>query len=191
MDNRARNGFAAALIAIGVPSAAIAEEYNFRDAFLVCAEIDDSSQRLHCFDDLARASGAADRRAQATVTPPPLASEQESRTVAAPPQAVTQENERRYVILSSDDPRAKQDPRKVRYERPDTYEAAVAAARLGPYKELMIKLDNGEVWKQIWPNRKLKTPAVGAKVSLERGLGGGWFMQIGDKTALKVILVSE
>ena len=179
------------MIAVGVPSAAMAEEYNFRDAFIVCAQISDNSQRLHCFDDLARASGAADRTALATVTPPPLASEQEPTTVAAPPEAGAQETERRYVILSSDDPRAKQDPRNVRYERPDAYEAAVAAARLGPYKELLIKLDNGEVWKQIWPNRKLKTPAVGAKVSLERGLGGGWFMQIGDKTALKVILVSE
>lgn len=201
----------AALGVFAIAGAAEAQQsVSLEEALGVCSKIDDSNERVACFDSIAKAVAqpqanapvksretAADLAAPNTSEPRTDAPVTDASTPtvarAETPKTTTSDQEKRFVVLPSNDPRLSETSRHrpEPAERPKNYESTIARARYVDYQTLLIQLDNGEIWKQIWPNRKMRLPKAGASVTIKRAPVGGWFISIDGATDIKMVEVKH
>ena len=106
--------------------------------------------------------------------------------------ANSEEEEPRFVILRADDDRL-EEPKgaKVRKPKPPAkYTAKIKAAKYTGYQILLIKLDNGEIWKQLAPARRQRLPAAGDPVEVKRTPLGAWTISINGRAGVKMQLMN-
>ena len=156
-----------------------------------CAELDSDAQRLACFDAYferqqegaetssdaaapasfaiieAEVAGepsatppAAEAEASAAEVPPPRKQDKASATASAA-QAETS-----AAVVPP--PRDQDEPPPAERGRPREYTATVVAMRERPHGEMVVMLDNGEVWSEQFASRAFLVD-VGDKVTMKRG----------------------
>jgi hypothetical protein len=146
----------------GVLPATAAESTT--DALLTCANETDNARRLRCFDavvaGLRRAPAAPVASAAATpVTAAPVAAPQASPPAVSP--------EEKFG--------ARGDLNREKHTELSEITGTVTAVSTRPYGELVITLDNGQVWVERAPNSKMKVK-VGDSVKIEAGALGSFTM---------------
>jgi biotin carboxyl carrier protein len=158
-----RAAFAAVLTGTGFSPANAAE--GATEALLACADEPDDARRLRCFDaavaDLRRAPAVAAASAAAT-------------TATATPATATPAT----ATTATAAPAASPPP------------AAPAATAVGakPYGELVVTLDNGQVWAELAPGSKVKVKA-GDSVKIEAAALGSFFLIAPNGRSSKVARV--
>lgn len=153
---------AVVLAGTGFAPANAAERTN--EAMLACADESDDAQRLRCFD----AAVANLRKA-----PPPAATA--AAAPAAPSPAVT--SEQKFG--------ARGDLKPDRHEDLSEINATVTAVGAKPHGELIVTLDNGQVWAEIATNSKIKLKS-GDTVKIERGAFGSYSLVAPNGRSSKV-----
>ena len=176
------------------------EGASIEDAIAACSTIKNRSSRLECFDSLSNAvdevspeepgapetasraiDGAAVRIAPVAppASEPPV--EPPTAPVAVAPAPAPQEpvdsveaaeSDQRFLIIPREDPRAQA-------VRPPEWSAEIVKVTLRNDR-IMVRLDNGETWKQTSRNRP-RTPKVGMVAHFSKGLAGGWFVKFGER----------
>jgi hypothetical protein len=142
------------------------------DALLACANESEDAQRLRCFDAVVANLRKAPAAPAATAAAPPPAAAAPSRTAAAPAPAASSPTpasaptaEQRFG--------ARGDISPDKHEEIDELTGTVTEIGTKPHGELIVTLDNGQVWaeKQSGSKVKLKT---GDTVKIERGAMGSY-----------------
>jgi hypothetical protein len=154
-------------LALGGTQAAVAQ--TLPDRVRSCAAQSDAGARLECYDVLAASIGkSAD---QGSAVPPAGAATAET---AAPPAAASQ-----FGIAGG------KLERKKESETPNQIEAVVTGVARRPRGELVVTLDNGQVWAQLAPQEyfPLKT---GDAVHIAKAALGSYFMTVPAKRGSKV-----
>jgi hypothetical protein len=137
------------------------------DALLACAKESDDAQRLRCFDAVV----VALRKAPAPVAPAAAAA------VAPPPAAPAPTAEQKFGARGE--------------IKPDKHEAlteltgTVTALGTKPRGELIVTLDNGQVWAEITTSSKIKLK-TGDTVKIERGALGSYSLVAPNGRSSKV-----
>ncbi|GGY45791.1 hypothetical protein [Parvularcula lutaonensis] len=169
-----------------------AQDGSTLEAYRACAEIERSRARLACFDRvaagdpaLAKAAEPADPVAVAQAAPEPAP----RRVEPAPepdPEALALIQQR----LEEAEARAREAERELLTARkearsakkpPKEYSANVEAIGWAPRGELILRLDNGETWRQLSsdntriPERKRDEIR---SVTLKKGAIGSWWIEI-------------
>jgi translation initiation factor IF-1 len=154
----------------GLLPAAAAEDAN--EALLGCASEKDDARRLRCFDavvgSLRRAAAAPSASVAATPSAPP----------ATPPPAVSREEKFG----------ARGDLDKEKREELKEITGKVTEVGALPYGELVITLDNGQVWAERTANSKVKVK-VGDTVKIEAGALGSFTLVAPNGRSSKVARV--
>jgi hypothetical protein len=128
------------------------------DALLTCANESDDAQRLRCFDAVvANLREAPAAQASSAAAPPPAAA---SQPAASAPTA-----EQRFG--------ARGDITPDRHDRIDELTGTVTALGAKPHGELIVTLDNGQVWAEITSGSRVKLK-TGDRVKIERGAMGSY-----------------
>jgi hypothetical protein len=152
--------------------------YALKDALQVCARVQDASDRLACFEQLAQtaASDANDHKPNGidgAPAPEPVTATGSKRA----PKHSDDKSSSRYVVM-----RAEDYEEKTREAAPPdkatrtAYEATVLRAREYGNGEYQVALTNGEIWKS--QARAIPRPVKdGEKVELQPGAIGSWFMR--------------
>jgi hypothetical protein len=138
---------------------------NAAEAGRRCVGIQDSLQRLMCFDKafaIDRAESAAPRSA------PPLRTEITAPVVAPTP------------APSLGDETIRKQPKERDREQPQELTAVVTALKEFRKNTYRITLDNGQVWEQMDLGDGLRI-AVGDTVSIERRRMGGHYLVLGAR----------
>lgn len=156
-----------------------------------CAELDSDAQRLACFDayferqeESAETSSEAAAPASVAITEAEVAGEPSATAPAAQAEAsaaevlparnqdepsatppAAQAETSAAVVLP---PRDRDEPPPAERERPREYTATVVAMRERPHGEVVVMLDNGEVWSEQFASRAFLVD-VGDKVTMKRG----------------------
>lgn len=174
-----------------------------------CAKIEDSTDRLACFEGLAAAAQKPSQSAASKTEPveetsplPSTANENSSPVTAASPQETANDEKQaaskapsqpRFVIMTEEEAReqkraakAAASPAKPR----ELYQATVLKSwRYSATNEQYVALKNGEIWKKI-DRVKGRSIKDGLKVTLTPGAISGWLMKFDDKRpAIRVKLV--
>ena len=155
----------------GVLPAKAAESTN--EALLACANEKDDAGRLRCFDavvaGMRRAPVAPAASSAATATAAPA---------AAPPTSTHAPSAEEKFGARGD---------LKREQAPELSEIAgtVTAVSAKPYGELVITLDNGQVWVERTPNSKIKVK-VGDAVKIEAGALGSFTLIAANGRSSKV-----
>ncbi len=171
-----------------------ADTYTLEDALQICARVKDPTDRLACFEGLARsaapdatqAQSAADaepaRDAPESAPPPQVAEETPPQSQTPAPAASSGDAGARYVIMRADE---YEDEKRAIQKQPkpprEPYEATVLRAWEYANGDFYIALTNGEIWK----NMARATPRRiedGEIIRLRPGVVGGWFMQFTTKS---------
>lgn len=145
-------------LAHGLLSPGLAGAASPTAAFMACAAEKDDAQRLACFD-------AAVAQAQAQPAPPAAAA-----AVAAAPTLTKEEKFGLRGDLKEE--KAKQAPELVELESVTGKVTKLAAK---PYGQLIVTLDNGQVWYEIQANTGLRV-RVGDQVTIKAGALGSYLM---------------
>jgi hypothetical protein len=141
---------AVALSGMGFSPAITAESTT--DALLACADQPDDARRLRCFDAVVaelRTAPAAPPSAPSPVAPP----QPSARAPAVSP-------EDKFGARGDVDPDKADELKEIT--------ATVTAIGAKPYGELVITLDNGQVWAERAPGSKIKLK-TGDSVKIEAG----------------------
>jgi hypothetical protein len=154
--------FAALLAAMGSAPAGAAD--NATEALLSCADESDDARRLRCFDAVVagwrNAPAAPATAAAASAAPPPAA------TPAAASAAPTPEAKFG----------ARGDIKPDSHEELQELVATVTAVGAKPHGEIIVTLDNGQVWAEIAASSRIKVK-TGETVKIRRGaLGSFWLV---------------
>ena len=144
-------------------SASAADALN--DKLLACADEADDARRLHCFDaavaGLRKAPAAPAAAAVAAAPPPPTA---QSAAAAAAPASTSPAS---APASAEDRFGARGDLRTETHATVNEITGTVTEVSKKPYGELVVTLDNGQVWAELAPSRiKLKP---GDTVKIESG----------------------
>jgi hypothetical protein len=131
MDSAKRG---ACVLALTLVSPAGAEETV---GITQCAQLEDSEQRLECYDAASRRQPAADAGSVPAPVPAPGTSDSESQEVYSP---LTEEMGNEQL-----DPEDRKDTKPVR--------ATVTECRQGPTDKWFFYFENGQVWKQKGSDR--------------------------------------
>ena len=132
---------------------------------------------------------AAAKAAGAASTLPPVATKGAPRTVAeapAPTARPAQEPEQPVEAQSAPEPAA--DPASDfggKSDEPKEMSATVAEIRTRPYGELVILLDNGQVWEQKHVDNRFRL-SVGEQVTISRGLISGYRLSGESNNSIQV-----
>ncbi|MCQ8183921.1 hypothetical protein [Parvularcula maris] len=131
--------------------AAVALQTAPVDAYRACVDVEDSLERLRCFD----AAGREDKGRRQVAAPAPAA-----KVVAPPPARSAELDQARRAAEAADEraraaeaelARARQQARDAsRAAKPSfPYDAVVTELRFGTRGKLTVRLDNGEIWDQL------------------------------------------
>jgi hypothetical protein len=137
------------------------------DALLACANESDDAQRLRCFDAVV----VALRKAPAPVAPAAAAA------VAPPPGAPAPTAEQKFG--------ARGDIKPDKHEALTELTGTVTALGTKPRGELIVTLDNGQVWAEITTSSKIKLK-TGDTVKIERGALGSYSLVAPNGRSSKV-----
>lgn len=182
-------------------SATHAEAKSLKQELAICSRIQSPTDRLACFDRLAKTptsdadapqaqagdgtasrapktateQRAAKREARVAPPPPTAAAAPSTQVAARPPTASEQRSERR---------------RRAEQAKPEAYDAVVLHAWENAAGDYFIALTNGEVWKSGAHDRGRPVKDREA-VALDPGAVGSWFMQFKTtkRPAIRVTLV--
>jgi hypothetical protein len=167
------------------------ENLTIEEALQFCAAFTDGSERLACFEALAKsAEGKKAARAPMAETESPIDEPDISQNIADAPPSTTgnalaapagikkpvpedagsSASETRFTFMRSNDAEQK---RKKR----EKYELAVYRAWRNPLGELRIAFTNGEIWAQTGDGTRY-TPETGETVVFKPGLFGGWTLSM-------------
>jgi hypothetical protein len=185
------------LLLAGAPGAS-KEAHTLQDALQICARIQDPTDRLACFEGLARstapdAAGAGASAEQARSMGPATATEQRAAKKARAANASEQRAARQAAQKTASQQRAAAKERRRQAEtdsqrRP--YDAVVMRAWQYVSGDYYIALTNGEIWKSQGQDggRPVKD---GEAVELHPGFAGSWFIEFRTvkRPALRVQLV--
>lgn len=164
-----------AAVAVLFSCSAAAQSAN--EALLTCANEKDDARRLRCFDavvaDLRRAPAAPAASVAATPSAPPA---------AAPPSTPT------ASISSEEKFGARGDLNKEKREELKEITGKVTEIRAQPHGELVLTLDNGQVWAERTANSKVKVK-VGDTVRIESGALGSFTLIAPNRRSSKVARV--
>ena len=167
-----------AALAVVLSSAgfAPAKAESTNDALLACAKETDEARRLRCFDavvaGLRRAPPAMETAVAATASPPPAAA---PKVAAVPP-------------LSAEEKfGARGDLNPEKHEQLSEITGKVTEVGAKAHGELVVTLDNGQVWAEKISGSKLKVK-VGDTVKIESGALGS-FVLIANGRSSKVARV--
>ena len=134
------------------------------DALVACAKETDDARRLRCFDavvaDLRSAPAAPAASVAATASAPPPA--------ASPPTPAAS-------VSREDKFGARGDLDRERREELKEITAKVTEVGARPHGELVVTLDNGQVWAERTVNAKIKVK-VGDTVKIEAGALGSFLL---------------
>lgn len=134
------------------------------EALLACANEADAARRLRCFD----AAVAGLHRAPAAPAASVAASAAKaSAPPAAPPPAVASQASPEEKFGARGDLKPEQ------HKELSEITAKVTELGTRPYGELVLTLDNGQVWVERTPNSKIKVK-VGDQVKIESGALGSF-----------------
>jgi hypothetical protein len=135
------------------------------DALLACANESDAAQRLRCFDGVV----ATLRKAPAAPAPTAAAAAPAAAVPAAAaapqPAASAPTAEQRFG--------ARGDISPDKHEQIDELSGTVTALDTKPHGELIVTLDNGQVWAEKTSGSKVKLK-TGDTVKIERGVMGSY-----------------
>ena len=145
---------AVVLSGMGVAPAKAAE--RTAEAMLACADESDDAQRLRCFDAVV---------ANMRKAPPPAATVAAAPAAAPQPAAPTVTPEQKFG--------ARGEIKPDRHEDLSELNATVTALGAKPHGELIVTLDNAQVWAEIAANSRVKLK-VGDTVKIERGALGSF-----------------
>lgn len=138
------------------------------EALLACANESDDARRLRCFDAVvagwSKSQGAPASTAAAQVAVPPAAPTPEAKFGARGNIKVDGREELKELT------------------------ATVTALGTKPHGELIITLDNGQVWAEIAPNSKIKVK-TGETVTIKRGALGSFTLIAPNGRSSKVARV--
>jgi hypothetical protein len=153
---------AGAVVASGMGLAPAKAAERSTEAMLACADQADDAQRLRCFDAVV---------ANLRKAPPPSATVAAAAPAAAPPVAAPQPAapaptaEQRFG--------ARGDIKPDRHEDLKDIDGTVTALGAKPHGELIVTLDNGQVWAEIQTGSKVRLK-IGDTVKIERGAMGSY-----------------
>ncbi|HKS58359.1 MAG TPA: hypothetical protein VJS12_23885 [Steroidobacteraceae bacterium] len=157
---------AVVLSGVGVAPAKAAERTT--EAVLACADEADDAQRLRCFDAVVANMRKAPPPAATVAAAPPAAASPAAPAAAAPqPAAGTVTAEQKFG--------ARGDIKPDRHEDLSELNGTVSALGAKPHGELIVTLDNGQVWAEIATNSRVKLK-VGDTVKIERGALGSFLL---------------
>jgi hypothetical protein len=139
------------------------------DALLACANESDDAQRLRCFDAVV----VGLRKAPAPVAPAAAA----AAAVAPPPAAPAPTAEQKFG--------ARGDIKPDKHEALSELTGTVTALGTKPRGELIVTLDNGQVWAEITTSSKIKLK-TGDTVKIERGALGSYSLVAPNGRSSKV-----
>jgi hypothetical protein len=164
--------FAALLSGMGFSTAKAAE--GTTEALLACADEPDDARRLRCFDaTVAGLRGApALPAASAAVTP-------DTRTRAASPQTSVP------AASAKDKFGARGDLNREKHAELSEITATVTTVTARPHGELVITLDNGQVWVELAPGSKIRLK-TGDPVTIEAGALGSFSLIAPNRRSSKV-----
>jgi len=132
------------------------------EALLGCAQESDDAQRLRCFDsivaNLRRTTAAPVASAAAAPVPASPAS-------APPPARTAPTAEQRFGARGEISP--------DKHEQINELSGTVTALGTKPHGELVVTLDNAQVWAEITTGSKVKLK-IGDTVKIERGAFGSY-----------------
>lgn len=165
-------GSIVASLAAAVPVAQASTEQASRS----CADIVDDRTRLACYDALWRDAAAPSSDMSITPAPPNSAA-------AAPQSAAAAVDPMDDFGLSEVAKRAR-DPGKAGEADP-SISSVVTTVRRQPAGELIVTLENGQVWTQIGVDTRARV-AVGDTVTIRRAALGSYMLVTANRYATRV-----
>ena len=167
----------AATMAHGSMSPAVAAGQSVYAGFMDCASEQDDARRLACFD-------AAVARARAQ---PPVAAEAPSAapTVAAAAAVPLSKEERFGLRGDLKEEKAKKAPELAELQE---LRATVTKVAAKPHGELVLTLDNGQVWYEIQANSGIRVK-TGDQVTIKSGALGSYSVVAPNGRSSKVTRV--
>ena len=135
------------------------------DALLNCANESDDAQRLRCFDAVVANVRKAPAAPAATAAAPAPAAAAPARVAASQPPAAAPTAEQRFGARGEISP--------DKHEEIDQLSGTVTELGTKPHGELIVTLDNGQVWAEKQSGSKVKLK-VGDTVKIERGAMGSY-----------------
>jgi hypothetical protein len=164
---------AGAIVLSGMGLAPVNAAERTTAAMLACADESDDTQRLRCFDavvaNLRKAPPPAATAAAAPAASAPVAAPQPATPAPTP--------EQRFG--------ARGDIKPDRHEEVHELNATVTALGAKPHGELIVTLDNGQVWAEIAANSRVKLK-TGDTVKIERGALGSYSLVAPNGRSSKV-----
>ena len=163
---------------VGISSAAVAQTAADRlpPALLACADEVDVMRRLSCYD-----------REMTTLQAAPIPDTPAAPEASAATEAIAANEAPAAVPEAAADPQpataAKDDFGIDREPREIT--AQVVDIRRRPYGELVILLDNQQIWEQKHVDRRFKLE-IGDKVTVKKGAVGGYWLSGRTNNAIQV-----
>ncbi len=142
--------FLAAILAVLAFGAAtgrisLADESDFDR----CAKLDSDAERLACFDAATRARAEQPQAESApAVAPEPAAAPEPKPATAATAGATAAAASTSSRSMTKEERRAAKRAEKERQKANREYTAVVTATRKRPYGQVVVTLDNGEVWSE-------------------------------------------
>jgi hypothetical protein len=180
-------GPAIALIALAAASLPANAASN--DAAQRCARIGDDGARLACYDGIFRSPSAGSTSGttapgSSVAAPAAAAAAAAPATVAAGPVPAAAMNPTADFGLSEAAKRA-QDPEKAKQLSPDSISARVASVGHRPTGELVVTLDNGQVWAQLETDTQARVSG-GDTVTIKKAALGSYVLVPPNKVAMRV-----
>lgn len=192
----------AAAVLLFAGAQADTKTHTLQDALQICARIQNPSDRLACFEGLAKsadpaAGGDVARGGEQTVSKTPNAAhapeapKSASEQRAAKAQTASEQRAAKAQTASEQRAAVKEQRRKAAEDnKPTTYDAVVMRAWQSANGAYYIALTNGEIWKS--QARDTGRPVKDQEaVALSPGAVGSWFMQFKTqkRPAIRVSLV--
>lgn len=165
------------LVAALTPTSALAQD-DAAGEVLACDRINDPSDRLACFGDLADRLRQGGARASRVVPPRPA-------TLEAPSSASRSANSAVNPATSTDDDfgrdsiknKTGQDKERAKKKRDERLSASIVRRWKTADGHFAVELDNGQIWRET-DGSKVRIPKRSTSVEIYRGRFGGYRMKI-------------
>lgn len=148
-----------------------------------CAALDDDRARLACYDSIFRRP-ATTAPVDAPSIDAPAAAGTPARAVAAAPAAATAANTEADFGLTEAAKRARA-PEESRERFPESISGTVAKVARQPAGELILTLENGQVWTQLQVDARARV-AVGDTVTIKKAALGSHLLVTEGRYATRV-----
>jgi hypothetical protein len=150
-----------------------------------CAALGDDLERLACYDRIFRAPAVtappAAKAAPVTVGAASTATVAPATSTAAAPVAGTPTDD---FGLTEAAKRARE-PEESRQKRPESISGAVAGVARQPAGELVVTLENGQVWTQLQVDPRARV-AVGDTITIRTAALGSYMLVTANRYATRV-----